>query len=205
MKTDVITVTDDLEGMDAAIEAEEKFAAYYGITGRDALHLRLLTEEMISMIHGIFDEFCGEFWLESEQTKKGLLCRLCLSAEKQVNKEQEAHMLSVASSGKNESAKGIAGKIRELFRQSLQEASDEDTQYLSRMADACIGNGMAGAMDANYWSLQIYRESVSAKKTEQKEEWDELEKSIIAKLADEVKVWLKADATEIVAEKMIRL
>ena len=54
MKTDIITVTDDLEGMDAAIEAEEKFAAYYGITGRDALHLRLLTEEMISMIHGIF-------------------------------------------------------------------------------------------------------------------------------------------------------
>ena len=31
MKTDVITVTDTLTGMDLAIEAEEKFAAYYGI------------------------------------------------------------------------------------------------------------------------------------------------------------------------------
>lgn len=205
MKTDVITVTDDLQGMDAAIEAEEKFAAYYGITGKDALHLRLLTEEMISMIHGIFSDFRGEFWLESERTKKGLLCRLCLSAEKQVNKEQETHMLSVASSGKNESARGIAGKIRELFRQSLQDASEDDTQYLGRMTDAWIGSGMTGAMDSNYWSLQMYRQKVSVKKTEQKEEWDELEKSIIAKLADEVKVWLKTDVTEIVAEKVIRL
>ncbi len=205
MKTDIITITDDLQGMDAAIESEEKFAAYYGITGKDALHLRLLTEEMISMIHGIFKQFRGKFWLESERTKKGLLCRLCLSAEKQVNKEQEAHMLSVASSGKNESAKGIAGKIRELFRQSLQEASDDDAEYLSRMTDAWVGSGMAGAVDSNYWSLQMYRQQVSAKKTEQKEEWDELEKSIIAKLADEVRVWLKADSTEIVAEKVIRL
>jgi hypothetical protein len=111
----------------------------------------------------------------------------------------------VASSGKNESAKGIAGKIRELFRQSLQEASDDDAEYLSRMTDAWVGSGMAGAVDSNYWSLQMYRQQVSAKKTEQKEEWDELEKSIIAKLADEVRVWLKADSTEIVAEKVIRL
>ena len=43
MKTDVITLTGDLDGMDLAMEAEEKFAAYYGITGREALHLRLLT------------------------------------------------------------------------------------------------------------------------------------------------------------------
>ena len=53
--------------------------------------------------------------------------------------------------------------------------------------------------------LEMYRQKVSAKKTEQREEWDELEKSIIAKLADEVRVWLKPDATEIVAEKVMRL
>ena len=160
MKTDIIQVTDKLEGMGLAIEAEEKFVAYYGITGRDALHLRLLTEEMISMIHGILDEFRGEFWLESERTKKGLLCRLCLSADKQVNKEQEAHMLSVASSGKNESARGIAGKIRELLRQSLQSASDADEQYLQKMSDAWVNSGAASP---NYWSLQIYRQNISAK------------------------------------------
>ena len=55
-KTDMITIRGDLSGSDEAMEAAEKFAAYYGITGRDALHLRLLTEEVISMIHGILDD-----------------------------------------------------------------------------------------------------------------------------------------------------
>ena len=204
MKTDIITITNDLQGLDAAIETEVKFAAYYGVTGRDALHLRLLTEEVISMIHGILDDFRGKFWLESEQTKKGLLCRICLLAEKQANQEQEAHFLSVSSSGKNENAKGVMGRIRELFRRSLQCADDEDEKFLLNMSDTFNSSGHT-AHDTNYWSLQLYRQNVAEKKNERKEEWDELEKSIIAKLADEVRVWLKADATEIVVEKLIAL
>lgn len=207
MKTDVITVTGDLDGMDAAIEAEEKFADYYGITGRNALHLRLLTEETISMIHGIFDDFSGGFWLESEKSKAGLICRICLSAEKQANKEQESHMLSVASSGKNESARGIMGKVRELLRRSLQPETEADETYLKNMTDAWMvsGTNSSGfaAPGAAFWSLQSYRNSVSAQKDTKEEEWDELEKSIIAKIADEVKVWLDADSTTVVIEKLI--
>ncbi|MBR6419779.1 MAG: hypothetical protein IKS42_05570 [Oscillospiraceae bacterium] len=207
MKTDVITLTDTLTGMDLAIEAEEKFAAYYGITGRNALHLRLLTEEAISMVHGIFDDFSGAFWLESEKTKNGLLCRVCLSAEKQANREQESHMLSVASSGKNESARGVMGKIRELFRRSLQPASEEDETYLRNMTDAWMSNGTGSsgfaAPGAAFWSLQTYRKNVTSRKDTDEEAWDELEKSIIAKIADEVKVWLEADTTRVVIEKLI--
>lgn len=204
MKTDMITIRGDLSGSDEAMEAAEKFAAYYGITGRDALHLRLLTEEVISMIHGILDDFTGDFWIESEKTKTGLLCRLILSAKKPVNREQEAHILSVASSGKNENARGIAGKIREMLRRSLQtEDAGEDARF-NQMTDALAGNGTTGTgfalQDEAYWSLQAYRKSVSDEKAE---EWDELEKSIIAKLADEVKVWLENDCTKVVIEKKI--
>ena len=208
MKTDMITITGDLSGMDLAIEAEEKFAAYYEITGRDALHLRLLTEETISMIHGILDDFRGQFWLESEKSRKGLLCRICLSAEKQANKEQESHMLSVASSGKNESARGVLGKIREIMRRSLQSATEEDEEYLKSMTDAWMSTGTQSsgfaAPGAAFWSLQSYRKSVSSERGTNAEAWDELEKSIIAKLSDEVKVWLDADATTVVIEKLLK-
>ena len=204
MKTDVITLTGDLDGMDLAMEAEEKFAVYYGITGREALHLRLLTEETLSMIHGIFDAFRGQFWLESEKTKTGLICRICLSAEKQVTREQETQMLSVASSGKNQSAKGIAGKIREMLRRSLQNDTAEEAALFEHMNDTLSANGPSGAgfavQDKAYWSLQSYKQSIPKGKTE---EWDELEKSIIAKLADEVKVWLETDSTKVVIEKRI--
>lgn len=203
MRTDVITIRSDLCGRDDAMEAAEKFTVYYGITGRNALHLRLLTEETISMVHGILDDFCGKFWLESEKTKKGLLCRICLSAEKQVNKAQEEHMLSVASSGRNENARGVMGKIREILRRSLQSSNDADEQYLWKMNSAWIDSGSSSAADSNFWSLQLYRQSLSETKTQDKEEWDELEKSIIAKLADEVKVWLKADSTTVTIEKLI--
>lgn len=207
MKTDLITIKSDLEGSDAAIQTTEKFAAYYGITGRNAMHLRLLTEETISMVNGILDEFCGTFWIESEKTKQGLVCRICLSADKQANQMQETQILSVSSSGRNENARGVMGRIREMIRRSLQMPTDADEKFLQDMSDAWLGTGSSGfsAADSNYWSLQIYRKNLSSKKEMQKDEWDELEKSIIAKLADEVKVWLNSDSTTVVIEKIIEL
>lgn len=205
MKTDVITIRSDLDGSDLALMTAEKFSEYHDITGKDAMHLRLLTEEAVSMIHGILDDFRGKFWMESEKTKRGLLCRICLSAEKQINSEQESQILSVATSGKNESARGIVGKIRELLRRSLQPSSDDEALAIQNMADAWLQTGSSNsgfaAPGAAFWSLQIYRQNL-AEKTGSPER-DELEKSIIAKIADEVKVWLRSDATEIAIEKTV--
>ncbi len=53
MKTDVITIRSDLDGSDLALMTAEKFSEYHDITGKDAMHLRLLTEETVSMVHGI--------------------------------------------------------------------------------------------------------------------------------------------------------
>lgn len=204
MKTDVISVYSDLRGRDEAMRAAEKFAAYHEITGKDAMHLRLLTEETISMAHGIFDDFMGKFWLESQKTKKGLICRICLSADRLVNKEQEAQILSVSTSGRNERAKGVMGKIREIFRHGLQSSSTMDEQYLQNINDAWLSGG-ASTADSNFWSLQLYRQNLSDPQDSQAEEWDELEKSIIARLADEVKVWLDAAATTVIIEKQFDL
>ena len=207
MKTDVITIHSDLSGREEALEAAERFAAYNGITGKDAMHLRLLTEETVSMINGILDNFTGEIWLESKKTKNGLLCLICLSANKQANRAQEEHILSVSTSGRNESSKGIAGKIREVIRHSLQASSTEDEAFLQSISDACMSIGMCSGTSTlpmpgvDYWSLQFYRQKIAEQKVEKAEEWDELEKSIISNLADEVKVWLRSDSTEVVIEK----
>ncbi len=207
MKTDVITISSDLNGSDLALQTAEKFAAYHKITGKADMHLRLLTEETLSMVHGILDDFQGKFWLESEKTKQGMICRICLSADKQANQQQEAQILSVSTSGKNENAKGVLGRIRELLRRSLQMPSEADEKYLRNMSDAWLNTGINdfSAADSNYWSLQLYRKNLSPDEKSQKEEWDELEKSIIAKLADDVKVWLNSDSTTVVIEKSIPL
>ena len=124
MRSDIITISSDLSGRDAAMKAAERFAAYHSLTGRDAMHIRLLTEETVCLVHGILDDFSGTFWLESDETNDGLHCRICLSADKHVNKAQEDMILSVSTSGKNESSKGILGKLREIVRSSIQEGSE---------------------------------------------------------------------------------
>lgn len=212
MKSDKIQINSDLSGRNEALNAVENFIRYNGIEGRDAVRIRLLTEELMSMVHGIMDSFSGDLWFESEKTDDGVQCRIYFSANKNVDLKQEDHFLSVASSGKNENAKGILGKIREAFRVSAQYSTDGvyvemyptlNTWYsMGAHSSKAADQGMKDGAD---WSLKNYRTNLSAVKNDSAEEWDELEKSIIANLADDVKVWLKNNKTEIVIEKLVKM
>ena len=51
------------------------------------------------------------------------------------------------------------------------------------------------------WSLSAYRNAVEAHRDEEADKWDELEKSITAKLADEVKIFIRKNTVEMVIEK----
>ncbi|MBR6337687.1 MAG: hypothetical protein IKR76_08160 [Ruminococcus sp.] len=205
MKSDVIRIYSDLKGRKEALEAAESFVRYNEFTGKSVMSIRLLTEELISMVHGIMDKFSGDLWFESEPTEGGVRCLICLSAKRTVDPVQEEKILSVSTSGKNEYAKGILGKIREAFRVSAQHANDGVymDEYISVNNWYRMGTDEQDTnVSERYWSLMNYRNCLSAG-DHASEEWDELEKSIIAKLADDVKVWLKSDSTEVVIEKFI--
>ena len=210
MKSDIINIQSDLGGSEEAMATAERFSSYNGFTGRDARHIRLLTEELVSMVHGIMEGLNAELWFESEKTDEGTLCRICLCAQKSVDARQEEHFLSVASSGKNENARGILGKIREVFRVSAQypHTGIYLTEYAAANSWYAMGAGRGGISreyaNERMWSLMNYRESLEKEKDTDTEEWDELEKSIIAKLADDVKVWLRSDTTEVVIEKTVK-
>ena len=51
------------------------------------------------------------------------------------------------------------------------------------------------------WSMREYRSAVEEHRAEAPEQWDELEKSITARLADEVKIFIRGNAVEMVIEK----
>ena len=67
MKTDAIQITSKGAGMKSALEQAEKVAAYKGLSGKSALHLRLLTEEMMGMMRSITGEVSGVFWIEDDE------------------------------------------------------------------------------------------------------------------------------------------
>ncbi len=211
MKSDVISIHSDLRGTEEAMKAAEGFIRYNSFKRKNAMHVRLLTEELISMVHGIMDNFKGDLWFESDRNKDGsTLCRICLSAKRSADPKQEEQLLSVSTSGKNESAKGVLGKIREVFRVSAQYSdegvflSDYQTGPASWYSMGVMNNGVPTGYDMERcWSLRSYRKNLPEDHSAAAEEWDELEKSIIAKLADDVKVWLRNNSTEVVVEKKI--
>ena len=51
------------------------------------------------------------------------------------------------------------------------------------------------------WSLQEYRSAIEERKELAVEPWDELEKSITAKLADEIKIFINGDQVEMEIDK----
>ncbi len=206
IKTDIVHINSDLSGKNEAIVTADRFNKWNKFTGKNALHIRLLTEELICMIHGIMDGFIGNLWLESDYDDDGVTCRICLSANRTADLKQETKILSISTTGKNEYAKGILGKIREAFRVSAQYSANK--AYMKEYSDANFWytQGLArndnkdSETDEHCWSLRKYRDNLSESS---EDELDDLEKSIIAKLADDVKVWITNDTTEVVIEKLI--
>ena len=111
MKTDVIVVSSKGSQIELALNQVDKVAAYKELTQKDALHLRLLAEEMMAMMRSITGETQGKFWIEDQDG----VYELHLQAATRMTSTKREKLLSAATSGKNESAKGFMGKLRDFF------------------------------------------------------------------------------------------
>ena len=197
-----IKISNTGENMNAALDLTEKTAQSMGLSSRDTLRLRLLAEEMMSMVRAITGSFTAEYWLEHE----GTTCKLVLSAKSELDYGKRSEFLSVSTTGKNTAKAGIMEKIRGIFEAGLygmEQSFAAQAEYGVGMYSA----GMMGAVDAGMteaiysWSMQKYRNEVESKRTEYPDVWDELEKSIIANLADEVSVGVTKDGVELTVQK----
>lgn len=196
MTTEQVYVKNDGEGLDKALILAENFAKTVELSTRNSIHLRLLTEEVLGMVRAIAGEFKAVFWLEGDAKE----CRILLKADTLMDSTKRKELISASSSGKNEAAKGIMGKIRELVEvgmENFDELGQLQMQYgVNPMAYGSMGldnEAMSQAMLT--WSLKQYRESLAEDSTEEyyEEAWDELEKSVVANLADDVRVGIRND------------
>ena len=184
--------------MEKALEQAEKVAAYKGLSGKNALHLRLLTEEMMGMMRSITGETEGVFWIEDEND----VYRLHLQVTTRMDSDKRTQLLSAASSGKNESARGLMGKLRDFF----DRGADEDVVALTSplILPGMYEDSSLPTMDWE-WSMMRYEEalapSVQRQEKEALEAWDELEKSVVARVADDVKVSIRGRTVEMTLEK----
>ena len=202
MKTDVVEITAGGEGVDRVLLETERAAAYRGLEPKQALRLRLLAEEMTGMLRTLVGDERFRFWVESE----GTAFALHLETQTVMTQKLKEALLNTSSSGKNEAAKGFMGRLREILTtmsESYQPAGTEMRYGYSYVDVINFDASMDASPNAALygWSLRTYRDAVAQKKEEEPEKWDELEKSITAKLADDVKIFIRGNNVEMVIEK----
>ncbi len=208
MAENQVYINNEGSGFEEALEMVERFSDVYSLSSREALHLRLLAEETMGMVRAMVGEFDAFFSMEGGDMPYE--CRIILDARTKVTSVKRSELLGVTSTGKNEAAKGFMGKIRELFEtgmESFEEVNDLNYTY----GGGNVSYGMMGMTDGGAmsqavytWSLQKYRDSVSEDMEENEacaEAWDELEKSIVANLADDITVGIRKNSVEMVIYK----
>ena len=188
MKSDVIAVSSLEDRTELVMVQAEKVAQFGDLSPKGTLHLRLLAEEMMSMIRAIAGDVTGEFWIENNGPKYELRLRV----RTEVDSAKREKLLSVSTSGKNEANRGFMGKIRAFF-----EPVDDVPLYFDMDGDG-VGSDMT-------WTMSAYQEqllqNVRQNREGAKEAWDELEKSVIAHVADDVKISIRGSNVEMTVYK----
>lgn len=200
MKTNIISVKNDGSGIPEAVNEAERFAVYQELSHKDALRLRLLAEEMTGLVKTLVGDFSGRFWLEGDKSDVSLV----LEADCTVDYDRREELLKLSSSGKNEANKGFMGKLAGVFEYCLT-SYDASAKYNGYYADYMYDDVPNYGYE-RMWSLAAMRDGLNggAAAPEVKEEWDELEKSIVASLADEVTVGVRSHKVSLVIKKTFK-
>ena len=183
MKSNICKIENGALDLGVILKESEKVAIYNEFNDKQTLQLRLLCEEIDGMLPNIIDEYSGDFWIEYDEG----VCKINVAIEfGEYSARQKKELISIAKNKKNASQTGILGKIRSLLEDMFLD-SDVKKSYDMAYLFNCANESCFGADYAYTWSLKQYRQ-VAPK--EQKE-WDELEKSIITSIADDVIVGVK--------------
>ena len=195
MKSNVCKIEKGTADLGAILAESEKVAAYIGLDHKQTMKLRLICEEIDGLLPNITDEFEGDFWIEHEDGA----CKVNVSITvPEFNAAKKKELIALAKDNKNAAAAGIVGKIRNAIENFfLSEGSTNalDTSSITFHT----ATGYSEGVDYSYlWTLQQYKDTMEKEKTEA---WDELEKSVIASVADDVIVGIRGNRADIVVIK----
>ena len=197
MKSDICVLSaNDIESLKKVFSETEKTAVYAALDKKQSGRLRLLAEELVEMLPSLLAFTAGEFWIDCKGTNFEL--HTTLTPNNSLTSEKRDELLKVSSSGKNAAATGIMAKIRLAATFMLIDYEKNVAEMPATAAFYHDGMGANPYFPISSWSLENYRAKA---KSEQGEKWDELEKSIIANIADDVLVGVEGKKVEIIVKK----
>ena len=197
MKSNKCILSGKRSDIEKALKEVEKFAQYNDLSHKEALQLRLLAEEMLGMQIGVIGFVSGEFYLENQENT----CNIYLHTEIDTDKQQavQEKLVEMSTSGKNAAYTGFMGRIRKLMDSMSSNSAAGYYQVSSSMGDTMVFTCPVIDYD-RIWELSKYKEQVKKKM----EQWDELEKSIVASIADELVVGARNNYVDLIAVKKFK-
>lgn len=168
------------EDLKEVLKEVEIAAVYNRLDHKPSIQLRLLAEEMIGIEKGILGFVRGEFYMENEDKEY----KLHLDAQLNLEPSEREAFVNVSSSKTNEVYKGFKGKILKAI-DSMTGTGTMTSGMTTPLASSYIENDVITGFQSNgldLWQLTRYEEQ----NKNNPEIWDEMEKSIVARLADEI-------------------
>ena len=190
MKTEQTTMIIGDKEIKEALAMTEKLGVDYGLEKKSVLHLRLLAEELFGMLRGIAGNITSEYKIVAEDKK----FELHLKSDIKMTEDMREKLISVSSSGKNAAATGFTGKIRVMIAEALLSIKETAPYAVINTASAY----------SPVWIMSDYKTEVQKNADKDKvaqQAWDELEKSVLAKIANDIKVGVVGNSVEIIIYK----
>lgn len=196
MKSNVCKIENGIRNLEAILQESENVANYNGLNQNQTLQLRLLCEEIDGMLPKIIGDFDGEFWIEYENG----ICKMNISIEfSDFTIEKKKELISVATNKKNAAVKGLVSRICSAIEDFFLSEGNYEPYDMETSCYYLPSELHPGVDYFNLWRLERYKSTITQE--ENKEEWDELEKSIIASIADDVIVGVKGRKANIIIVK----
>ena len=188
MKSNIIKITQSEDNLKQILVETQNASEVASLNNKQTLRTRLIAEEFVGMLKELSTDFDGEFWVEREDLAFSYVAQIHVNEA--MDLQTKRRFIEISSSKKN-TTKGIIGKIRDIVENLLYpENAIYNSSFVAYQLESAV-------LVNDQWTLKKYKDA----ERNNAEPWDELEKSIIANLADDVIVSVKGNNVEIVIMK----
>ena len=197
-----IVVDSHGHGMQEAIDETAALGTECGLEKKDTLRLRLLSEELFGLMKSVVGNVSGHYWVDQEDQLFAIHLETDVAS---MDREMRRQLLSVSSSGQNAAATGLIGKIRDMISVMMLPREGGRNEAAAPLPGSVGANGAVGSSGAQagnggsyVWSMQKHKAETSQESDSSDDSsWDELEKSIVSSIADDVSISIDGTTVQI--------
>ncbi|MBR2726837.1 MAG: hypothetical protein IKD71_02940 [Solobacterium sp.] len=141
------------------------------------------------MVRSITGELEASYYAEQENKDY----TLHLNADVHMTKEVRDELLAVSASGENAAAKGFMGKLRDMIGTALLPEDDQPSLLSLGVMSMGSPTGLRTGTGSYDWSLKKFK----AEAGETEKARDDLERSIVANIADDIIVSIEGSRVDL--------